>query len=457
MVKITSFVGVLALVSTMVHGLPRPFPTDDSAIGAEAAVSAPNGIPVTDTIELASQLSREAEAKTKTAEEVKVTQYGGNYGSSEEKSSAYGKYEPTKTAEAESKYTTSAKYEAPKYEAPKYEPKETSSKYEPTKAAEHTYEAPKETKYESSSYGSGSSNWNSGEYEDCVNQCIAKYSSPLGEYKATPTAKNEEKGTGATHTVIVAPTQGLLRFVPFAVNASVGDKVKFMWGADNHTVTRGSALLPCNATADKGFNSELQIKGFEFVQEVTDTEPTYFYCARAPHCQKGMFGMINPKTATGSSSSFGASIQSLAANSSNVMGYMSYTQKLVKDEKAASWGTNLDMDQIPESMREEFAANVFFTRTLLNANPEILKEDGAIDLSTSDSTPLALPQDIDAALNSAGSGAAASSSSTVAAPTPSATEAPAANAGNLNSGAASLSSSKMLVVALAGVVTYFLL
>lgn len=35
-------------------------------------------------------------------------------------------------------------------------------------------------------------------------------------------------GTGATHTVVVAPTKGVLRYVPFAVNASVGDTVRFM-------------------------------------------------------------------------------------------------------------------------------------------------------------------------------------------------------------------------------------
>jgi len=47
---------------------------------------------------------------------------------------------------------------------------------------------------------------------------------------------------GATHTVIVAPTQGILRYVPFVVNASVGDTINFMWNANNHTVTKSSQL-----------------------------------------------------------------------------------------------------------------------------------------------------------------------------------------------------------------------
>jgi plastocyanin len=69
-------------------------------------------------------------------------------------------------------------------------------------------------------------------------------------------------GSGATHTVIVAPTQGVLRYVPFAINASVGDTVKFMWGANNHTVTKSSQLNPCNKTQDAPFISGTQNKDF---------------------------------------------------------------------------------------------------------------------------------------------------------------------------------------------------
>ena len=47
---------------------------------------------------------------------------------------------------------------------------------------------------------------------------------------------------GATHTVIVAPTQGVLRYVPFVVNVSIGDTVNFVWNANNHTVTKSSQL-----------------------------------------------------------------------------------------------------------------------------------------------------------------------------------------------------------------------
>ena len=49
-------------------------------------------------------------------------------------------------------------------------------------------------------------------------------------------------GGASTHTVIVAPTQGILRYVPFVVNASAGDTINFMWNANNHTVTKSSQL-----------------------------------------------------------------------------------------------------------------------------------------------------------------------------------------------------------------------
>lgn len=89
------------------------------------------------------------------------------------------------------------------------------------------------------SYGSGSSNWGNSGYNDCVNQCIASFGAPAYKYQPTATSGNAGSiGTGATHTVIVAPSQGVLRYIPFALNASVGDTVKFMWGANNHNLIR---------------------------------------------------------------------------------------------------------------------------------------------------------------------------------------------------------------------------
>lgn len=90
---------------------------------------------------------------------------------------------------------------------------------------------------------------------DVPSECIAQFGSPSsgggGSYQATATSGSYgSSGTGATHTVIVAPTKGLFRMVPFATNASVGDTIEFHWGADEHTVTKSSALTPCNKSTD---------------------------------------------------------------------------------------------------------------------------------------------------------------------------------------------------------------
>ena len=94
-------------------------------------------------------------------------------------------------------------------------------------------------------------------------ECNAKY----GQLPSTTTTYESPTETasyngGATHTIIVAPTQGVLRYVPFATNASTGDTIKFMWGANNHTVTKSSALLPCNKSSARPFASGTQNKDF---------------------------------------------------------------------------------------------------------------------------------------------------------------------------------------------------
>lgn len=131
----------------------------------------------------------------------------------------------------------------------------------------------------SSTYGSGSSNWGNQNYNNCVQrmlqasrsssehlyfltECVASFGGPSASYTPPTATSVSSSGSGATHTVIVAPTQGVLRFVPFAVNASVGDTIQFMWGANNHTVTKSSALTPCNKTAAQPFSSGEQNKGF---------------------------------------------------------------------------------------------------------------------------------------------------------------------------------------------------
>jgi plastocyanin len=243
--------------------------------------------------------------------------------------------------------------------------------------------------YPSPTYGSGSNSWGSGgnPYDDCVQQCQAKYPSSMSPPQDSPSQ------TSKTHVVYVAPTQGVLRYVPFAVNASVGDTVKFIWGANNHTVTKGSELTPCNATSDSPFASGLQLKDFTFEQVVNDTNPVFFYCAVPGHCTKGMFGIINPPNALGSPSSVGSMMQSMAAANPNIAKMHTYTDNATMNSTGAyEWGTSFDMSSIPQWAQASFVENVLYTRLFLAANPDAF-QNGSIDASLGGNPPV-VPQDI---------------------------------------------------------------
>lgn len=439
MVFITSFIGAAALLSGCASALPRP----DSAIN-EPAVSAPNGIPITAS---SSPIPKATPASD-------MSNYGSSYGSSGSSGSNYGSsgssygsmdssYGSKDTGSGSSGYGSGGNSGSSAVWT------SSAERAASTSSAWQSYSTP--------SYGSGSSNWGNQGYNDCVQQCVASYGIPPAAY--TPTATNPgtgNQGSGATHTVIVAPTQGVLRYIPFAVNASVGDTVKFMWGANNHTVTKSSSLLPCNKSSDALFASGTQNKDFVFTQVVNDTSPTFFYCATPGHCTKGMFGIINPPNAFQAPSSVSQMIPSLAANNSDVMAYASYTEAQTGKTSAGNWGNNIDMGALPDWSHQYVAENVMYTRNFLAANAEVLRDDGSVDLSAAGTTPLMIPQDLSVALSNAGS---SSPSSPVAAP-PAATtsDVPTSSpASALNSGALSMSSSKVLVGLVAALASFLMM
>ena len=80
-------------------------------------------------------------------------------------------------------------------------------------------------------------------------ECVAQHGAPPKEWKpADPIPP--PAGTGVVHTVMVAPMQGVLRYWPFSVNATVGDTIRYIWTTPaNHTATLSSALAPCNRSA----------------------------------------------------------------------------------------------------------------------------------------------------------------------------------------------------------------
>jgi len=319
--------------------------------------------------------------------------------------------------------------------------------------------------YQTSTYGSGSSYWGGSGYEDCVNQCVAQFggSSGGGSYQATATSGSYgSTGTGATHTIIVAPTQGTLRFIPFATNASVGDTLEFHWGANEHTVTKSSALTPCNKSSDAPvFASGEHNESFVFTQVVNDTQTTFYYCGTATHCEKGMFGIINPATTSpGAPTSFSGMMSSMAANDSDLSAYSAYTSNITSNNAAAStWGAEFDMSALPTWAHGPFATNIMYTRAVMGMNPDIINANNAVDLAPVAKNPLMLPNDISNALNAAAAAPASDASATPAgaAATAPAAASPSASAPAKGNGASSVASPRFLVGAVVVLATIFAL
>jgi plastocyanin len=318
--------------------------------------------------------------------------------------------------------------------------------------------------YSPSTYGSGSSSWNNGGYDSCVQQCVAQFGSPSSMMMPPSSTSTGSSGNGMTHTVVVAPTQGVLRYVPFALNASVGDTVKFIWGANNHTVTKSSQLSLCNKTGDQPFASGEQNKTFVFTQVVNDTNPTFYYCGTPTHCQKGMFGIINPPNAYNQPSSVGMMMGSLAGQYPSTQAAMTYSSNVTSNSSSASsWGMSMDMSGMPSWSQQYLAENVLYTRAFVGMNPETLKDDGSIDLSGLGSNPVMLPVDVASMTgNNADSSSGYGSGSSDPSSSPSSSSAsPSASAvggsSKSSNGAGALSSPRVAVAVVAVAAVFFAL
>ncbi|WVW82753.1 hypothetical protein I302_104764 [Kwoniella bestiolae CBS 10118] len=158
--------------------------------------------------------------------------------------------------------------------------------------------------YETPKYGSGSM-WG-GDLQGCLNMCQAQFGGG-SSYAAQPTttaapaaestaATATEGGGGAmTHTVVVAPTKGVLRFVPFAIEGKEGDTVEFVWGAGPHSATLSEGQNVCNrSTTANAFDSGKLNATATFQSKIIGSSPQFHYCTVGTHCTSGMFGIINP-------------------------------------------------------------------------------------------------------------------------------------------------------------------
>lgn len=104
---------------------------------------------------------------------------------------------------------------------------------------------------------------------------------------------------------------GSLDFSPSTIDAQIGDTVVFTFHG-NHGVVQADFNSPCQPLQG-GFSVPSQsTNGATFTINVTDSNPTWFYCPVANHCEAGMVGTINP----GSSGHDQADFASAAASAS---------------------------------------------------------------------------------------------------------------------------------------------
>jgi len=245
------------------------------------------------------------------------------------------------------------------------------------------------------SYGSGSNPW-SPTYDDCVQKCIADYGAPKKSTWTPPPKESRKPDAKPTHTVMVAPVDGVPRFLPFALNATIGDTVRFIWaGKKEHSVTMSSSLSVCSKSqAADAFDSDL-LSGKDgektFDVEVKSDQPMWFFCKFGDHCSKGMFGGINLKSAFGDTKSVGAMMNKWVQANPDLQAAWTYAQNRTTGTPAEKWGNSISVGDIPEDKHADLAQNILWTRVNLAANPGMQEMGSA---QTPDNSPLQLLGDL---------------------------------------------------------------
>jgi plastocyanin len=320
--------------------------------------------------------------------------------------------------------------------------------------------------YSMPTYGSGSSEWGNNGYNNCVSQCMAQFGSPpstmtmVGQ-EALPSAT----GTGAIHTVLVAPTGAGLRYMPFALNATVGDTVRYVWTTpNNHTATLSSSLAICNKSGiaeQRNFVSGVKnaAEGMQVFDVTVETDqPQFFYCSVAQHCQKGMFGIINPGNNIGAPNTVGTMMNSWLESNPNLQAAYDYAMPNITSSSAKAWGMGISVDGIPEDQYPEVAANILFTQANFAANPGMLET--GLGATNPDGSPVLIMSDLNVLLSNSNGVAptsvnAGAASTTAAADTATRSLTPV-NASGYGNGA-SKSSVGMWVAAVVGVAGWLLI
>ncbi|ODN75093.1 hypothetical protein L202_06308 [Cryptococcus amylolentus CBS 6039] len=297
---------LFSLLSSLAIAAPSPYPGDksESSMASEASASA-------------SGKSSDRAASSASG----YNAYGDSSSSSSSgDSSSYDQSSYNSSGDSRSYKAGSSSSSAA------YEDSTSKASYDSTSTADKSYETPM--------YGSGSSY--TGDLDSCLNMCqmqfgggsynssesatstSASYESSETSASSSQNATSTSSANGTTHTVIVAPTMGVLRFVPFAVTAAQGDQIMFKWGAGPHTATLSQGENVCNkSTAEDAFDSGKLNATETFMTSVTATTPQFHYCTVGMHCTMGMFGLINPPSADDAAASSASNSSSAASNSSS--------------------------------------------------------------------------------------------------------------------------------------------
>jgi hypothetical protein len=193
-------------------------------------------------------------------------------------------------------------------------------------------------------------------------------------------------------------------------------------------------------------------------QVVNDTNPTFYYCGTPTHCEKGMFGIINPPNAFGQPGSAAMMMPTLASQNPSTQAAMQYASNCTAGQPmAAAWGTSMDMSNMPSWAQSYAAENIMYTQSFLAMNPEVISNNG-VDLAPLASNSIMIPTDVASAVRaSTGYGSSTDSSSSAAAsPSSSSTSNSAASKGGSN-GAGALSSPRVAVALVAVAAVFFAL
>ncbi|KAI9690394.1 MAG: hypothetical protein M1822_009357 [Bathelium mastoideum] len=126
--------------------------------------------------------------------------------------------------------------------------------------------------------------------------------------------------------VTVGASNGALTFTPNNTPAKPGDVVQFQFMPGNHSVAQAAFSAPCMPIEQTQSGTAGWWSGFMpmpanptnmpvFSIMVQDTNPVYFYCAQANHCQSGMVGAINaPTSGSNTVAAFASAAKSAAQN-----------------------------------------------------------------------------------------------------------------------------------------------